>query len=58
MKRLTGKGKYIVNNPHTNMIPKPAIMKKGGYKCRILEMYLQLRDQQLKNNLVCIYIDA
>ena len=30
------------------MPPKSEIMKRGGYKCRTLEMHLQLRDQQLK----------
>ena len=27
---------------------KSEIMRRGGYKCRTLEMHLQLRDQQLK----------
>ena len=30
------------------MPPKSEIMRKGGYKCRTLDMHLQLRDQQLK----------
>ena len=30
------------------MPPKSVIMRRGGYKCRTLEMHLQLRDQQLK----------
>ena len=30
------------------MLPKSEIMRRGGYKCRILEMHLQLRDKQLK----------
>ena len=30
------------------MPPKSEIMRRGGYKCRTLEMHLQLRDQQLK----------
>ena len=49
MRRLTSKGKHTVgNHPHTNMISKPAIMRRGGYKCTMLEMHLQIRDQQLK----------
>ena len=35
----------------TNMLPKPEIMRRGGYKCRIQEMHLQLRGQQLKTML-------
>ena len=30
------------------MPPKSEIMRRGGYKCRTLEMNLQLREQQLK----------
>ena len=30
------------------MPPKSEIMRRGGYKCRTLEMHLQLKDQQLK----------
>ena len=30
------------------MLTKPEIVRRGGYKCRILETHLQLRDQQLK----------
>ena len=36
MTRLTSKGTHIVkvgNHPHTNMILKPEIMKRGEYKC-------------------------
>ena len=36
------------------MIPKPATVRRGGYKCRIPEMHLQLRDQQLKT-ILCVY---
>ena len=53
MGNLTSKGKHTVNvgnHPHTN-ISKPANMRRGEYKCRILEMHLKLRDQQLKTNL-------
>ena len=57
MTRLTSKGIYTVkiqNHPHTIMVPKSEIMRRGGYKCRTLEMHLQLRDQQLKT-ISCIY---
>ena len=30
------------------MPPKSEIVRRGWYKCRTLEMYLQLRDQRLK----------
>ena len=30
------------------MISKPAVVRRGEYKCRILEMHLKLKDQQLK----------
>ena len=55
MEKLRGKGKHTVevgNHPHTNMISKPAIVRRGEYKCRILEMYLKLKDQQLKTILL------
>ena len=51
MGKLTGKGKHIVkveNHPHTNMISKPAIVRREEYKCRILEMNFKLKEQQLK----------
>ena len=51
MEKLTGKGKHRVkvgSHPHTNMISKPAVVRRGEYKCRILEMHLRLRDHQLK----------
>ena len=49
MEKLTYKGKHTVKerNTHTNVIPKPSIMRRGVYKCRILEMHLKLRDHQL-----------
>ena len=50
MEKLTGKGKHTLkvgNHPHTN-ISKPSIMRRGEHKCRILEMHLKLKDQQLK----------
>ena len=51
MTRLTSKDIYTVktqNHPCTIMPPKSEIMRRGGYKCRTLEMHFQLRDQQLK----------
>ena len=51
MGKLTTKGKHtaeVGNHPHTNMISKPAIVRKGKYNYRILEMQLKLKDQQLK----------
>ena len=51
MTRLTSKGIYTVkirNHPCTIVRPKSEIMRRVGYKCRTLEMHLQLRDQQLK----------
>ena len=51
MTRLTSKGIHTVkigSHPCTIIPPKSEIMRRGGYKCRTLEMHLQLRDQQLK----------
>ena len=51
MGKLTNKGKYTVKvgkHPHTNMISKPATVRRGEYKCRKWEMRLKLKDQQLK----------
>ena len=51
MEKLTGKGKHTIkvgNHPHTNVISKPVIKIGGEDKCRIFEMHLKLRDQQLK----------
>ena len=50
MEKLTSTGKHKVkagNHPHTNMISKPATMRRGEYKCRKWELHLKLRDQQL-----------
>ena len=33
------------------MAPKSDVIRRGGYKCRTLEIHLQLRDQQLKTKL-------
>ena len=51
MTRITSKGIDTVNvgnHPLFNMLPNPEIGRRGGYKCRTLEMHFQLRDQQLK----------
>ena len=51
MTRLTSKGIYTVkiqNHPRPIIPPKSGIMRRDGYKCRTLEMNLQLREQQLK----------
>ena len=53
MTRLTiySKGIYTVkiqNHPCTIIPPRSEIMRRGGYKCRTLEMNLQLREQQPK----------
>ena len=45
---LVKANRKIGNYPHTNMIAKPASMRKGEYKSRILEMHLKFRDQQFK----------
>ena len=33
------------------MISKQAILRRGGYKCRILEVHLKLKEQKLKTML-------
>ena len=51
MTRLTRKGidtVKIQNHPCTIIPPKSEIRRRGGYKCRILEMNLQLREQVRK----------
>ena len=51
MGKFTSKGKHtakVGNHPHKNMISKPAIVRRGQYKCRILEMHLKLKQS-------CIY---
>ena len=51
MRKLTSRDKYTVkvgNHPHTDMVSKPASMRRQEDKCRILEMHLKLRDQKLK----------
>ena len=59
MRRLTDKSKHIVKTgkpPCINMILKPAIMIRGEYKCRTLEMHWQLKDQKLET-ILSIHID-
>ena len=34
------------------MISKPAIVRRGEHKCRILDMQLKLKDEQLKTILL------
>ena len=36
---------------------KPVNMRGEDYKCRLFNIHLKLRDQQLKNNHVYIYIE-
>ena len=50
IEKLTGKGKHKIkvgNHLHTNMVSKPATVRRE-HKCRIREMHLKLKDQQLK----------
>ena len=56
LEKLTSQGKHYSKGKkhlHTNI--KSAVMGKGGYRSRILEIYLKLRDQEFKTNL-CIYM--
>ena len=56
MGKLISKVKYMIkveNYPHTNIISKPATMRRGEYKYKKLELHLKLGDQQLKT---CMYI--
>ena len=51
MGKLTDEGKHTVkvgNDLHTNMT---STVRRGEYKCRILEMHLKLKNQQLKTSL-------
>ena len=60
----TGKVKHtekVGNHPHANVIYRLVIMRGGEYKCRVFEMYLQLKSQQVKSIMymyvcVCAYI--
>ena len=58
MARLNSKGIRIVKvgkHPQTDMLPKPEKVRRGGYRCRILEMHFQLSDQQIKTR-VCVCV--
>ena len=50
MKKSTNKGKYTIKVGHHlhKYDMKSAIMRRGEYKCRILQMYLKLKEQQLQ----------
>ena len=57
MGKLTSKGKHTVkigNHLHANVISKLLNMRGGEYMCRIFEIHLKLRDQQIKTT-VYIY---
>ena len=59
MTRLTSKGIHTVkirNHPCTIMPPKSEIMRKGGYKCRTLEMHLQQETNNLNQSHIYIQI--
>ena len=63
MRKLTCKGEHkikVENHSHVYLISKPAIMRKGEDKGRILKMYLKLRNQQYNIHIyiygMCIYI--
>ena len=50
MGMLTGKGKHKAkagNHPYTNT-SKPANVRRGEYRCKILEIDCKLSNQQLK----------
>ena len=50
MGKPTGKSKHTVkvgSHPHTNVVSKPATVRRGEHKCRISEMHLKLKDQKL-----------
>ena len=54
MGKLIGESKHTIragNHPYTNMISKPATVRRQEYKCRKWELHLKLRDQQLKATL-------
>ena len=55
MEKLTGKDKHTVkveNHPHTNMLSKPTMVRRGEYKCRIFDTHLKLKDLQLETILL------
>ena len=58
MIRIISKGIYTVNvgsHPCINTLSKSEIVRRGGYKCRTVEMNLQLRDQQLNHIYIFLY---
>ena len=60
MKKLTGKGKdnfKVGNHPLTDMISKPASMRRGENKCRTLKMHLKLRRPVKQNDSAHIQMD-
>ena len=53
MGKLTSKGKNtekVGKYTYINMVSKPAIVRRGEYKYRLLEMHLKLREQKLKKH--------
>ena len=51
MGNLTGKSKHKVkvgNHLYKNMILALTIVRRGEHKCSIMEMYLKLKNQQIK----------
>ena len=47
--KLTGKGKQTLQvGRQLSTHKSTAMVRRGEYKCRMLEMHLKLRDQQLK----------
>ena len=60
MRSLINKAKYTVkigNHPHTNMISRSSVVRRGGYKLRVLEMLLQFRNEQLKH-ILCVFVSV
>ena len=56
MGMLTGKGKHKAkagNHPYTNT-SKPENVRRGEYRCKILEIHCKLSNQQLKQSPICI----
>ena len=52
MENFFGTGKHTIKigiHLNKNMISKLAIVRKGEHKCRIMEVRLELKGQQLKN---------
>ena len=56
MTKLTSEGIHIVkvrNHPHTNMLPKSEIMKRGGCECRTGDARA-IKRATAENNLVYV----